>query len=145
MTDRRPRPVARRTLILAPLPVAAALLVACGSDAPDLPGLSATGERGRAAASRFGCAACHGASGEGGPNGTGSAFVGLYGSTVTLDDGTTVVADEAYLTESIVDPHAKQVAGYPQLMPEVALTEQDVAAIVQYIVELATPAATEAP
>ncbi|MEZ5247666.1 MAG: hypothetical protein R2713_00135 [Ilumatobacteraceae bacterium] len=42
------------------------------------------------------------------------------------------------LTESIVDPHAKQVAGYPQLMPEVALTEQDVAAIVQYIVELAT-------
>ncbi|MEZ5247665.1 MAG: hypothetical protein R2713_00130 [Ilumatobacteraceae bacterium] len=45
MTDRRPRPVARRTLILAPLPVAAALLVACGSDAPDLPGLSATGER----------------------------------------------------------------------------------------------------
>ncbi len=42
---------------------------------------------------------------------------GLYGSRVQLSDGTTVIADEQYIRESILDPAAKIVAGYPAVMP----------------------------
>ena len=44
--------------------------------------------------------------------GVGPKFVGLYGSQVTLDDGSTVVADDAYIRRSITDPDAQRVAGY---------------------------------
>ena len=42
-------------------------------------------------------------------------------------DGSTVVADEAYLTESIVDPAAKVVQGFqPGIMPKYGLTEAQI-------------------
>ena len=53
----------------------------------------------------WGCAACHG---ERAPT-----MAGLYMSQVLLSDGSTVVADEDYLRESIIEPAAKIVAGYP--------------------------------
>ena len=48
--------------------------------------------------------ACHKVEGAG----IGPTWVGLYGSTVTLDDGTTVVVDDAYLHRSIEDPSAQK-------------------------------------
>jgi cytochrome c oxidase subunit 2 len=84
------------------------------------------------------CVGCHGRNGEGGANHSGPPWVGLSGSTVTLDDGVTVVADEAYLTESIVQPKAKHVAGWGQ-MPEAGVNPSDLAAIIAYIEALATP------
>jgi cytochrome c oxidase subunit 2 len=42
---------------------------------------------------------------------------GLYGRTVPLKDGRTVVADDAYLRESILYPEAKIVQGWEPLMP----------------------------
>src|SRR5262249_46433938 len=42
---------------------------------------------------------------------------GLYGSTVTLRDGRTVVADYGYIRESILDPRAKIVQGWEPIMP----------------------------
>ncbi len=101
--------------------------------------LSELGQVGKETAVRRSCVGCHGRSGEGGAGNSGPKWVGLSGSTVTLDDGSTVVADRGYLIESIVDPHAKQVAGYRQKMPVDAIPEADVLAIVQYIQELATP------
>ena len=44
---------------------------------------------------------------------TGPTWFGLYGSDVELDNGTTVVADDAFIAESILDPKAKEVAGFP--------------------------------
>jgi cytochrome c oxidase subunit 2 len=108
------------------------------------PQLSELGQAGKDAAVRRSCVGCHGRAGEGGAGNAGPKWVGLYGSTVTLDDGTTVVADRDYLVEAIVDPHAKQVAGYRQKMPVDSIPEADVLAIVQYIQELATPAPTAA-
>ena len=107
---------------------------ACGDDPPA--DLSADGAEGRRIANTRGCAGCHGSNGQGG---VGPSFVGLAGSTVELDDGSTVVADEAYLRESIVEPDAKRVAGYDQRMPQVDLDDDEVAKIVQYIVDLAGP------
>jgi len=59
---------------------------------------------------QFGCITCHG-------TGKGPPFAGLYGSAVRLADGTTVVADDNYLRESILAPSAKIVAGYSPIMP----------------------------
>jgi cytochrome c oxidase subunit 2 len=41
----------------------------------------------------------------------------LFGRPVRLRTGQTVIADEAYLRESIIDPGAKIVAGYENIMP----------------------------
>ena len=83
------------------------LLAACGDDGGDRPeGLSAEGQRGAELADDKGCSACH-RSGAVGPR-----WEGLFGSTVELDDGSTVVADEAYLTLAITDPGAQTVAGF---------------------------------
>lgn len=67
----------------------------------------------------------------------GPPFIGLFGSDVELDDGTTVVADQAYLVESIKEPTAKKVAGYRLPMPQNGLTDEDVDQIVAYIIDLA--------
>ncbi|MEZ6097775.1 MAG: cytochrome c oxidase subunit II [Pirellulaceae bacterium] len=42
---------------------------------------------------------------------------GIFGRTVRLNDGSTLVADEAYLRESILNPTAQVVAGYKPVMP----------------------------
>lgn len=79
-----------------------------------------------------GCTACHGSNGEGG---VGPAWKGLYQSEVTLNDGSTVVADEAYLFEAIRDPAAKSTKGYGA-MPANSLNDAEVQAIVDYIITL---------
>jgi cytochrome c oxidase subunit 2 len=47
----------------------------------------------------------------------GPTWKGLYGSQVTLADGSTVTADDAYITESIRNPGAKIVQGFQNIMP----------------------------
>jgi cytochrome c oxidase subunit 2 len=62
---------------------------------------------------QLGCQTCHNAgSGQLGPN-----LAGVFGHTVKLADGSEVLADEEYLRESILNPHAKLVAGYAPVMP----------------------------
>lgn len=80
-----------------------------------------------------GCVGCHSVDGT---KLTGPTWFGLFGSTVQLADGTTVVADEAFITESILDPKANEVAGYsPTTMPipEPVFTEEEIANIIAYI------------
>jgi len=80
------------------------------------------------------CITCHLA------NGTGRApsLNGMYGAEVLLADGSTVVADEAYVRESILQPNAKIVAGYLPLMPafQGQLTEEQILALTAYIKSL---------
>jgi cytochrome c oxidase subunit 2 len=63
---------------------------------------------------------------------------GVYGSRVLLSDGSTVVADENYLRESIVAPAAKVVAGWGAIMPAYgqSLSDEEVAQLVAYIKSL---------
>ena len=82
------------------------------------------------------CLACH--SVDGNP-GVGPTWKGLYGSEVELEDGSTVVADDAYLMESIKDPNAKVVKGFPAgAMPPYGsiLTDQNIADLIAYIKSL---------
>ena len=115
-----------------PLLLTTALLVVVGC-APDDPDLSPVGERGRELARSEGCSSCHGRAGNGG---VGPSWIGLAGSPVELEDGSTVTADHVYLRRSIVEPDADIVAGYGVKMPEADLTDDEVEAIVSYIEEL---------
>jgi cytochrome c oxidase subunit 2 len=62
---------------------------------------------------QLGCSTCHLDQG----TGRGPALTGLLGKQVQLNNGTTLVADETYVRESILNPQAKIVAGYQPLMP----------------------------
>jgi cytochrome c oxidase subunit II len=67
---------------------------------------------------------------------------------VQLNDGRTVIADDAYLRESILDPNAKIVAGFePNVMPQFKgqVTEENVIQLIAYIKSLSpsTPASQQ--
>jgi cytochrome c oxidase subunit 2 len=95
----------------------------------------------------LGCATCHMDSAQG----RGPSLKGVFGSQVALASGDKVVADEAYVRESILTPTAKMVAGFPPLMPtfQGVVSEEQIAQLTAYIKSLATtsgtPAATGAP
>jgi mono/diheme cytochrome c family protein len=65
--------------------------------------------RGKSLYQSDGCSACHSLTGS---TGVGPSFKGLNGSTVTLSNGQTVSADDAYLEQSIANPDAQIVKGY---------------------------------
>ncbi|MCU0259629.1 MAG: cytochrome c [Ilumatobacteraceae bacterium] len=122
--------------LAAVITTAVVLLAACGDDQTAAPELSPIAEQGRQVAAQNGCASCHGANGQGG---VGPAFVGLVGSERTFADGTSLVADEAYVRESILEPAARQVADYSIIMPENDLSPEEVDQVVAYILELSNP------
>lgn len=105
---------------------------ACGTDSASTSrgDLSPAARLGLEEAQHAGCAGCHGLDFTGG---VAPALVGLAGSTVQLDDGSTVVADRAYLTESIVAPGAKRVQGATLQMPTVSLSDEQVGKIVDWL------------
>jgi cytochrome c oxidase subunit 2 len=93
------------------------------------PDLASTGER---VAAEHGCLRCHTVDGT---FHLGPTWRGLYGSRVPLVGGEVVIADDAYLTESMMDPLVKIHAGYAPIMPtfQGQLTAPETAAIVEYI------------
>lgn len=91
--------------------------------------------RGQRAAAENGCLRCHTLDGTAF---IGPTWAGLYLSVVPLSDGGEVVADEAYLTESIMDPLARLHRGFDPVMPSYQglITPPDVAAMVELIKSL---------
>jgi cytochrome c oxidase subunit 2 len=63
----------------------------------------------------------------------GPSFKGLYGSRRKLTNGTTVIADDAYLRQSILHPNAQVVEGFDDVMPVPELTEAEVNDIIAYL------------
>jgi len=115
------------------LAVLAVALAGCGGGGDAGPDLSEQALRGRAVAESNGCVACHGDRGQGS---VGPAWIGLAGATITLDDGSSVVADSGYLRRAILEPKAQRKDGYTIEMPVVELTTQQVDDLVAYIEEL---------
>ena len=83
------------------------------------------------------CITCHG-------TGKGPSLAGIYGKPVKLNDGTTVMADDAYLRESVLYPSAKIVEGYRPIMPTFKgqVTEEQLLQLIAYIKSL-SPARRE--
>ena len=80
-----------------------------------------------------GCMACH--STDGTPR-VGPTLKGLFGKTVTvMTDGKerNIVADEAYLRKSILEPGTDVVKGFPPVMPPEKLTDSELDEIVKYL------------
>ncbi len=63
---------------------------------------------------------------------------GLFGQPVLLTTNQKVTADEAYIRESILDPGAKIVAGYQNIMPSFQglVTEEELLQLIEYIKSL---------
>ena len=96
-------------------------------------------ERGQEIANSFGCAGCHTTTGE---VTQGPSWLDLFGKTETLNDGTEVLVDEAYVQESILDPSLKLVQGFDALMPTFStLTAEDIQDIIAYMRTLSEAAA----
>jgi cytochrome c oxidase subunit 2 len=96
-----------------------------------------------------GCVSCHKMDG----SGVGPSLAGVPGSTVSLTDGRSLIADDNYLRESIMNPSAKIVKGYPVPSPmppfQGRLSEEDLMSVIAYVKSLkpaggAVPAAPAA-
>jgi len=83
---------------------------------------------------QFGCAGCHGG------NGTVRAppLAGVYDGPVPLSDGTSVIADEKYLRDSILFPEKQVVASYAPVMPSFngKISDADLEKLLAYIKSL---------
>ena len=88
------------------------------------------------------CITCH----KSDSTGRGPSLHGVWGSTVTLNDGRKVVADENYLRESIMNSQAKVVQGYQGIMPpfQGMVTEENLLQLIAYIKTLKPAAPGEA-
>lgn len=95
-------------------------------------------DQGERVAAEMGCFKCH--SVDGTPH-IGPTWLDLYGRTEKLTTGATVIADEAYLTESMMDPGVKVVAGFNPVMPSFfgKLAPAQTAALIEYIKGLRSP------
>jgi cytochrome c oxidase subunit 2 len=79
----------------------------------------------------YGCAMCHRTDAAGrAPN-----LVGVFGKPVLLDDGRALTVDESYVRESILNPGAKIVSGFKNIMPtfQGQMSEEEVIALVAYV------------
>jgi cytochrome c oxidase subunit 2 len=89
--------------------------------------------------STLGCSTCHRFDVQGrGPN-----LINVYNKPVLLEDGRTVIADENYVRESILNPTAKIVNGFKPVMPtfQGLVSEEQLNALVAYVKSLAQPPA----
>lgn len=89
-------------------------------------------QRGKEIVEHSGCLACHSLDGS---RKAGPSLKGLFGHQVELADGTTVIVDENYLRESIVDPNARVVKGFPAVMPTYKgiIPDDDITAVIAYL------------
>ena len=105
-------------------------------------GLS-TVDMGKLAFENLKCTGCHSVDGSEKPGGS---FKGIFNKEVELVDGKKIVRNEAYLTESILEPQAKVVKGRLGSMisfkPHFKGRDKELKAIVAYIISL-TPQETK--
>ena len=90
------------------------------------------------------CNTCHGDQ----PGARGPSLNGIFGRVQRMQGGQAVVVDEAYLRESIVNPQARLVEGYPPIMPtfQGLISEEGLLQLVAYIKSLSpAPGAAPAP
>lgn len=83
---------------------------------------------------KLGCASCH----AGGPQQRGAKLEGIFGHEVKLVGGQTVIANEEYIRNSILNPSSQIVEGYQPIMPTFKgqVTEEQLVSLVAYIKSL---------
>jgi cytochrome c oxidase subunit 2 len=97
-------------------------------------------DQGKELFTQNGCSTCHLIN----EQGRCPILKGIYNKPVELTDGRTVIADDAYLRESILQPNAKIVKGFDaNVMPNFQgqLSEENVIQLIAYIKSLSPTAA----
>ena len=96
-------------------------------------------ESGRRLFDSLGCATCHGQQGP--------TMTGVYLRQRRMANGETVVADDAYLREAILDAPAKLVEGFAPIMPSYRnqISEEQLMDLIAYIRSLQDPKQQKAP
>jgi cytochrome c oxidase subunit 2 len=104
---------------------------------------------------KLGCASCH----QGGQGQRGAVLEGIFGKEVRFTNGQTLIRDDEYIRNSILNPGGQIVEGYQPIMPTFKgqVTEEQLVQLVAYIKSLSgvtgttsggsmttTPAATPA-
>jgi cytochrome c oxidase subunit 2 len=86
---------------------------------------------------KLACNICHG----GQSNPRAPSLYGIFGKPRQLADGTSRVANEEYLRESILRPHNRLTAGYGPTMPayEGQVDEREILNIIAFIKSMGTP------
>ena len=99
-------------------------------------------ERGAKLFNDLACSTCHLDTGQG----RGPSLKDIIGTTVELQDGSSVVVDEGYLRESILTSQAKIVKGFQPLMPtfQGLISEENLVALIEHV-KSKSPNATTAP
>jgi cytochrome c oxidase subunit 2 len=106
-------------------------------ETPAVPAVASLPEQGARVAAEAGCLKCHSTDGSAH---IGPTFLDLYLRREKMQSGEIVTADDAYLTESIMDPLARIVAGFPPVMPtyQGRLSPPEIAALLEYVRSLHT-------
>ena len=95
---------------------------------------------GKALFASYGCSGCHGS------NSTVHApsLAGIYGRPVPMEAGGTVLADDTYIRDKILNPDRNKVAGYKQVMPSFKgiVPEDDLLRLIAFVKSLG-PTSTE--
>lgn len=86
--------------------------------------------RGRELAQAKACSGCHTIDGA---SGIGPTWKGLFGKQENLEDGSTVLVDEAFLRSFIRNPQSRDIKGFPNVMPQLPLTDEELEALIAYI------------
>jgi cytochrome c oxidase subunit II len=95
-------------------------------------------QQGESLFEQYGCVTCHVTNREG----RCPSLRDVFGKPVVLENGQSVPADEAYIRESILNPNAKIVKGYPRdVMPvfQGQINEDGLLQLIAYIKSLAPP------
>jgi cytochrome c oxidase subunit 2 len=82
-----------------------------------------------------GCQQCHSVDGSAK---TGPSLFGIFGHSQPLTDGSSVVVDENYVRQSILDPASQVVAGYEPVMPtyQGRIKDEEITVIIEYLKSL---------
>jgi cytochrome c oxidase subunit 2 len=89
-------------------------------------------ELGELTFNQMGCSTCHSLDGSAK---VGPTFKGLFGHEVKILGGSSLIVDENYIRESILEPQAKLVEGFPPAMPTFKgqLSDRRISGLVEYI------------
>jgi cytochrome c oxidase subunit 2 len=92
---------------------------------------------------KYACNTCHMDT----ATGRGPVLAGLYGQTRPLVGGQSVVADDNYIRESILNPTAKVAAGYQPIMPtfQGQVSEDDLIRLLAYVRSMPAPGSQAQP
>jgi cytochrome c oxidase subunit 2 len=82
-----------------------------------------------------GCQQCHSVDGSAK---TGPTLLGVFGNSRGFADGSSVVADENYIRQSILEPASQVVSGYEPVMPtyQGRIKDAEITAIIEYLKSL---------